>query len=101
MHSGENFPQRAFARAVLPDEGVAGPALHGETHPVERKHAGEAFGDPAEFKKRHGAREIRKRREIQEALAPLPRELAIRSYSTLGKWPKFTNRPSWWPVAWR
>jgi hypothetical protein len=54
VHAGEDFAERALARAVLADERVAGAALHSEAHPVEREHAGEALGDAVELEEGHG-----------------------------------------------
>ena len=47
MHSGENFDQRRFARAVLAEQGMHPPGAHGEIDVAQGSDAGENFADAA------------------------------------------------------
>ena len=56
LHAAENFHQRAFARAVLADDGDDFAPPDGQIDPIERGHAGEGFADLSRFQQRrsHG-----------------------------------------------
>ena len=49
MHSGENFDQRRFARAVLAEQGVYPPGAHVEADVVQGGDTGESFADAAQL----------------------------------------------------
>ena len=52
-NAGEDFAERAFARAVLADERVAPAAIDFKAHAIEREHAGKTLGDLIEREKGH------------------------------------------------
>ena len=47
MHSGENFDQRRFTRAVLAEQGMYLSGAHGEIDVAQGGDAGENFADAA------------------------------------------------------
>src|SRR5205823_7690444 len=53
LDAGQDFSQRALARAVLANERVATAAVNFKTDAVERQDAGEMFGDVFEGEKGH------------------------------------------------
>ena len=55
VNAGEDFAERAFARAVLTHERVATAARDVEAHAVQREHTGKAFGDVTKRYKAHPA----------------------------------------------
>src|SRR5262249_3398616 len=53
VDAGENFAERALARAVLTHQRMATAPFHCEAHAIQREHAGEPLRDPVEFQEWH------------------------------------------------
>jgi hypothetical protein len=62
VHAGQDFHQRAFARAVLAHQRVNLVRVGRERNLIERDHAGKAFGDAGHFEQRFGSLEGRRYR---------------------------------------
>ena len=59
VRAGDNFDQRALARAVFAEQRVDFAGLQGEIDPAQGPGAAERFGDGAEFEERGGGHGLR------------------------------------------